>query len=270
MLLGVLGVLGVLGLTRVLALVNLAAFLTVLLIAQVPRRRRPGSWLPNAGIAAVLAAAVAAPWWVTAGPTPLHYLLSAGYDASSGFAPKASLPQRFSDRFVVTVGQTGLLVGLLLLAGAVAAVLLALRAPGGAWRGTRPAFVGGVALLPMAGLGTCSNAGTAFALPAVVLAAAATCAVVPAVPAVRRAALGAGAAVLVAAVLGQDGVLPRVAVAGRPLGVALASPESPARTAGMASTTSVLPWRRRSWRLGRPTSTTVTLCSVRCLASAAP
>jgi len=38
-----LGVLGVLGLTRVLALVNLAAFLTVLLIAQVARRRRPGS-----------------------------------------------------------------------------------------------------------------------------------------------------------------------------------------------------------------------------------
>jgi len=128
----VLGVLGVLGLTRVLALVNLAAFLTVLLIAQVARRRRPGSCLPSAGIAAVLAAAVAAPWWVTAGPTALHYLLSAGYDASSGFAPKASLPQRFSDRFVVTVGQTGLLVGLLLLAGAVAAVLLALRAPGGA------------------------------------------------------------------------------------------------------------------------------------------
>jgi len=50
-------------------------------------------------------------------------------------------------------------------------------------------------------------------------------------------------------------------------GVALASPDSTARAAAMAS---VLPWRRRSCRLSRPTSTTLIPCSVRCLASAAP
>ena len=139
--------LGLLSLSRVVAPVYIVAILVV-----VVRSRRV--LLPLA-----VGTAVAAPWWIIAGPSAVKYLLTAGYDQSGGQAGTQGL-SRVLGRFAHTSAETG--VCLFVLVSLAVVVALTQRGP---MRETSA-----VVLVTMLFLGTSSNAGTAFALPAVTLA----------------------------------------------------------------------------------------------------
>ena len=168
--------LGLLVLSRVVALVYVAAILVAvaidLLLDDADRTQRSA----NATRTAVIAVALAAPWWLTAGPQAMRYLLDAGYSSGSVFTVDASPIDTLVGRLTRTADETGwLLSGFLVLyfllgvAGALRALLRARATKSGDEAARMAILSAAIVLLGLLFLGTSSNAGTAFALPFVVL-----------------------------------------------------------------------------------------------------
>lgn len=168
--------LGLLSLTRVVAVVYLAALAAPLLLDAALDRAERRSATRNCLVVIGVAALIAAPWWLTAGPDAVHYLLDAGYSGDSVFVGHADPLQRQLDRLSHTADETGWLLAAALLVVFVSGALLSavrLLHTGGRDDTARSlVVVAGVVVIGMVGLGTSTNAGTAFALPYVVLAAA--------------------------------------------------------------------------------------------------
>jgi hypothetical protein len=150
---------GLLLLSRSIALVYAAALVVVIGVDLVRRRRLP--WT-HVGIAVLIALAVAGPWWIVSGGTALDYLNTAGYQASSGFAPAGArlTPSSILDRVSWTLSDLGTVQSVLLLAAPITAVVYRRGMPG-------TLLVVGWLLLTLVGLATSSNRGTAFGLPVV-------------------------------------------------------------------------------------------------------
>ncbi len=186
-----------------------AAPIAVDVLAGLDRER-----LANAGLAVLAAAVVAAPWWAVSGGTAWDYLVSAGYGENI-FTHEASRLEIARERFDWTADESGwLLTGLLAPLLGYSAWAVWRRVEG--WR--LLACVLGACIVGMAVLATSSNAGTAFALPFVVLGACAAVAVVRHLaPWLQRAAMAGSAAVVVVPALALVGILPDASIAGQPL-----------------------------------------------------
>lgn len=166
--------LGLLSLSRVVALVYLAALVVPMVVDLLLDREDVEERVVNAATTSLIATAIAAPWWLTAGPKALRYLFDAGYSSDSVFVSDRSLLGTLEDRFTHTADETGWLLALAVLAVFVVGVALAAAHTRSqtSERG-RGIFVGAAScVLGMLALGTSSNAGTAFAMPYVVLMAA--------------------------------------------------------------------------------------------------
>ncbi|MFN2537571.1 MAG: glycosyltransferase 87 family protein [Mycobacteriales bacterium] len=163
---------GLLSLSRVVALVYAAAIglpmAVDLLLDRGDWRRR----VQNLGITIAVAFAVAAPWWLTAGPKAMDYLLDAGYSSGSVFTSDTSPLRTELNRLTHTADETGWLLAWLLvavwIAGLASSVVSFRRERTEAARAT--ILVATAVPIGMVLLGTSSNAGTAFALPFEVLA----------------------------------------------------------------------------------------------------
>jgi hypothetical protein len=153
---------GLLALSRVLSPVYVAALVTVIAIDVLSVRGDHGDTrMRNGGLAALIAIAIAAPWWLTAGPGAIRYLTSAGYPDGVSRLDAAT------HRLTWTATETGwLLTAVVLVLVVWAASRMLRREPG--WR--LAAFLTGIAALGMALLATSDNSGTGFALPFFVLA----------------------------------------------------------------------------------------------------
>ena len=150
---------GLLVLSRVVALVYLAALVAGMVVDVLLDRTDIGPRVRNAALGAVPAAVLAAPWWLTAGPSAWRYLRTAGY-GSTVFTRQASLLDRELSRLRIITDETGLILVVLALIGIVIALV----------RPSRTVLLTtGIGLLTVLLLGTSSNTGTAFGLPAVVL-----------------------------------------------------------------------------------------------------
>ena len=204
--------LGVLAVTRVMApvyVLAVAAPIAVDVLFGLDRAR-----LANAGLAVLAAAIVAAPWWAVSGGTAWDYLVSAGY-GDTIFTHEASRLEIARERLDWTADESGwlLAVPLALLLGYAGWVVWR-RVEG--WR--LLACLLGSCAVGMAVLATSSNAGTAFALPFVVLAACAAVAVLRHLaPALQRVAIAGAAAIVVVPALALVGIVPDASVAGQPL-----------------------------------------------------
>lgn len=183
--------------------VPLAAVLLADLVVDVVRTgnaRRPPAL---AAVAVVVA--VAGPWWVVSGPQAVHYLLSAGYQPSSGYTThRAQLtPVSIGHRIGWTLvdlgwGESWVLAAGLVLGAAALARSRKLR------RVRLFAMVVGWAVLTLLVLSTSANQGTGFGLP--VLCVVIVCAGVALAQLPRRALQVTGAVVagvLVAGLVGQ-------------------------------------------------------------------
>jgi hypothetical protein len=204
--------LGALALTRVMApvyVLAVAAPIAVDVLAGLDRTR-----VANAALAVVAAVVVAAPWWAVSGGAAWDYLVSAGY-GESVFTHEASRLEIARERFDWTADESGwLLAGLLALLLAHAAWTVGRKVEG--WR--LLACMLGACAVGMAVLATSSNAGTAFALPFVVLGACAAAGVLRHLaPPLQRAAMAGCAAVVAVPALALVGIVPEASVAGQPL-----------------------------------------------------
>jgi hypothetical protein len=153
---------GLLSIARVLAPVYVAALVVTIAIdvwADNPNDR--AAQLRHAGLAAMIAVVIAAPWWLTAGVTAIDYLTSAGY----GLAGPSHLDAA-GHRFIWTATETGWLLSAVLVALLAWALRCALLRAA-EWR--LAAWLLGTVTLGMALLATSANSGTGFALPFVVL-----------------------------------------------------------------------------------------------------
>ena len=116
-------------------------------------------------MALLLAGVIAAPWWLAAGGTAVHYLTSVGYGHQTLAQGGSGLDVALR-RLTWTATESGwllaVLVGLLMVWSSVCVIR---RAAG--WR--LAAVLIGTSLLGLLLLGTSRNEGTAFALPFVVL-----------------------------------------------------------------------------------------------------
>jgi hypothetical protein len=165
--------LGLLSLSRVVAVVYLAALAAPLLLDAALDATDRRARIRNTLLALLVAGVVAAPWWLTAGPHAVHYLLDAGYSSDSVFVGHAGLAQRQLDRLSHTADETGWLLAVavlvLFLSGAVLGALRLVRSRGRDESARSIVVAAGVVVLGMLFLGTSTNAGTAFALPFFVL-----------------------------------------------------------------------------------------------------
>lgn len=150
---------GLLLLSRSIAPVYAAALVVAIGIDIVRRRRLP--WA-QAGLAVLIASAVAGPWWLVSGETALHYLKTAGYQSSSGFTSAGAhlTPSSVVDRIRWTLSDLGTVQSIILVTAPLIAVGRSRRMPGAV-------LVAGWALLAFIGLATSSNRGTGFGLPVV-------------------------------------------------------------------------------------------------------
>ena len=164
--------LGFLSLSRVVAVVYLAALIVPFVADAAIDRFNRRARIVNGLLALMVAAIVAAPWWLTAGPQAVHYLVDAGYSSNSVFVGHAGLFQRQLDRLSHTADETGWLLALAVLVLFVSGAALAV------WRLRRShsdeaarhvVVMAVVVVLGMLFLGTSTNSGTAFALPFFVL-----------------------------------------------------------------------------------------------------
>lgn len=204
--------LGLLSLTRVVAPVYVIAIVIPVAI-DVLRSRAPGR-LGNLLLSAGIATAVALPWWAVCGGTAWEYLTSAGY-GDSPFTRSASAAEVVRERFDWTADETGWLVIVVIVVLLVPA-MIRLRRDDGARR--LLACLLAVCAVGMVFLATSSNAGTAFALPLVVLAACVAASGLPLLgPRARAAAIAACAAAVALPTLALLRVMPEVSVAGQPL-----------------------------------------------------
>lgn len=164
--------LGALTLSRSVALVYVAALALALvwhLLRQSPGLR--SVWgLAGAGVVALV---VAGPWWLVSGPTVLTYLIGAGYDTGSGFAPDESLFGRVATRVSHTFAEWGwpVVVALALLATLwIISVAyehkrpMAKTASDKTTRDTRRMLLL-LSVVGIAMLASSSNSGTGFSLP---------------------------------------------------------------------------------------------------------
>jgi hypothetical protein len=204
--------LGLLALTRVMSPVYVFAVavpIAVDVLAGFDRRR-----LVNAGLAVLVAAVIAAPWWAVNGETAWDYLTSAGYDETV-FTRDASRLEIARDRLDWTADESGWLLAVVLIALlGYAAWSIGRRVEGGR---LLPVMLG-TCVLGMAVLVTSSNLGTAFALPFVALgacAAASTLRHLRGPP--RVAALAACAAAVTIPALAVVEIVPEASLAGQPL-----------------------------------------------------
>jgi len=158
---------GLLAVSRVVAPVYVAALLGAIAIDVLADRGDGSSArMRNAGLAAVITLAIAAPWWLTTGSSAVHYLTSAGYGVGLP-GERSSHLDAVVHRFTWTATESGWLLSAVVGALLVWAVgCMRRRAPG--WR--LAAWLVGVAALGMVLLATSSDRGTAFALPCFVLA----------------------------------------------------------------------------------------------------
>ena len=204
--------LGLLALTRVVAPVYVFAVALPIAVDVLAGIRREQA--VNAGLAVLAAVVVALPWWAVAGGRAWDYLVDAGY-GETVFTREASRAEIARERLDWTMDETGWLLALVLVAlVAYAAVCVWRRVEG--WR-LLACLLAAIAL-GMAALATSSNAGTAFALPLVVLAACAGVASLRhARPKVRSAAVVVWTLALVIGVLGVLRVVPEASVADQPL-----------------------------------------------------
>jgi hypothetical protein len=206
--------LGLLSLTRVVAPVYVAALCVPLLVDVLVGKADRARRMRNAGWAALLAAVVAAPWWLATGRGAVDYLVSAGY-GDTVFTHHGSRLSILADRLRWTATETGWLLALPLVALLAWTLVCVLRRVQG-WRSL--ALLLATSALGIVLLGSSSNNGTAFALPFVVLSACAAAAgVLHMRNPVRAAVIGGSAAALVAPLLALVGVVPKVSVNGRPL-----------------------------------------------------
>jgi hypothetical protein len=193
---------GLLSVTRVVAVVYLAAVATVLLIDMLIDRTDLTTRWRNAAIAVAVSALISGPWWLIDGRSALRYLLDAGYDASTGFAPNAGVLTKIQERVESTIDGVGLVEALVLL------LLLAL------WllrrRDRASVLTFGTATIVLIGLASSSNQGTAFELPALAL-----LAMVAATAVSARWMSVVVAVVVVSALAGQYGLLPNTTIEGR-------------------------------------------------------
>jgi hypothetical protein len=204
--------LGALALTRVMAPVYVVAVTVPIAVDVLSRRDLPR--LTNAGLAVLVAVVIALPWWAVSGGTAWDYLVSAGY-GDTVFTHDASRLEIARERLDWTADESGWLLSVLLL-------LLLVRAAWSFRRGVEGWRLFGALLgacsLGMAILATSSNAGTAFALPFVVLGA---CAAVPALRQLRTPVRSAAIAVCAVAVaipaLALVEIVPEASLAGQPL-----------------------------------------------------
>ena len=205
--------LGLLALTRVVSPVYVAAVaapLAVDVLWGIDRTR-----LRNGVLTILVGVVVAAPWWAASGGIAWDYLVSAGY-GESVFTVQASRAEVARERLDWTMDESGWVLSLLIAALLVHAAVRAWRRVEG-WRVL--ACLLATCVAGMALLATSSNAGTAFALPFVVLAA---CAGIPGLYDLRRGALRTavlvGCALVVAiSALALVRVVPDVSLAGQPL-----------------------------------------------------
>src|SRR5262249_42468253 len=138
---------GLLLLSRSIAPIYAAALALVILVDLLRRHR--ASWL-NGALALLVAFAVAAPWWLISGPTAIHYLTTAGYQPSSGFARSGArlTPSAILDRVRWTTSDLGAVQSVILLAAPLLLLALRWRRLPGAW------IVGGWMFLTLIGLAT--------------------------------------------------------------------------------------------------------------------
>lgn len=159
------GALGLLALSRVVALVYAAALLAPVALDLLRDRSDVRARLRNGALGAAVALVLSGPWWGTAGPKALHYLLTAGY-GTTVFTTDRGLVGKQLDRLTHTADETGWLLAWALLVATLLALLVCAVRRDRAWVLTTATVV-----LGMVGLGSSSNAGTAFALPMELLAA---------------------------------------------------------------------------------------------------
>jgi hypothetical protein len=207
--------LGLLSVTRVVAPVYIAAIALAVAVDVLAGHERLRASAMNAALATLVAGLLAAPWWLTAGPTALDYVTSAGYGESPFTTPDESRLDIAWRRVTWTATETGWLLGVSL-ALLLALSIWALTRRQRGWQGV--AWLLGAAGLAFAGLATSSNPGTGFALPVLVVVA---CAAVWAVAGLRgywRAAIGAAScAVVVVSALALFEVVGPAHIDGRPL-----------------------------------------------------
>jgi hypothetical protein len=204
--------LGVLALTRVMAPVYVVAVAMPLAVDALSRLDR--ARLANAGLAALLAAVIAGPWWAVTGDAAWDYLVSAGY-GETVFTRDASRLEIARERLDWTADESGWLLSALI----VPLVALAVWSIRRRVEGSRLlAVMLGTCVIGMAVLATSSNAGTAFALPFVVLGACvAAAALRHVVTPFRSAAVAACAAAVVIPGLAILEIVPEASLAGQPL-----------------------------------------------------
>jgi hypothetical protein len=194
---------GVLCLSRSLAPVYVAPLVAVIAIDLFRRIRRSApARLLHAAVAALISIAIAAPWWVTSGPTALRYLRAAGYESSTGYNTGAPTPlAALNNRTRWTLQDMGYLdrvaVTLLVLA---AAYVLARR-----WirPGRDAQLVLGWSVLTFGILASSTNAGTGFGLPVLIVATVICGVAVSRVKALRLPAAVLAGALSLAGVIGE-------------------------------------------------------------------
>lgn len=116
---------------------------------------------------------IAAPWWLRSGSRAIHYLMAAGYDSASGFAPDATVPERVATRVVHTITEWGwpVVVTLALLVTLwIASAVIEQKSPTEVTVVVSPTRDLRRMLLLLVGAGlailsSSSNLGTAFSLP---------------------------------------------------------------------------------------------------------
>ena len=204
--------LGALALTRVMAPVYVLA--VVAPIALDVARGLDRARLANAALAVLAAAVVAAPWGGVSGGTAWDDLVSAGYGENL-FTHEASRLEIARERLDWTADESGWLLIVLLVPLLAYSVWSVWRRVEG-WR--LLACLLGSCAVGMAVLATSSNAGTAFALPFVVLGACAVLGVLRHLaPALQRAATAGAAVVVAVPALALVGIVPDASLAGQPL-----------------------------------------------------
>ncbi len=205
---------GALAISRVVAPVYVAALAIPIAVdaAAEPtgRQRRLG----NAGLALLTAAVVAAPWWLAAGHSAIHYLFSAGY-GNSPFAGGGSRIDIARQRATWTALETGWLLAVVVVGMAAWAVVCVWRRVP-EWRTLAVLIAAGV--LGMVMLASSGNSGTAFSLPLYVVLACAGVGASLHLPRRLGALVVSGwAATVVLSVVALFGVVGSASVAGRPL-----------------------------------------------------
>jgi hypothetical protein len=161
--------LGLLSISRSIAPVYVAPMVALLVIDFGWHHRtgfRTAPWA-QVGASVTMAAIVAAPWWVVSGPTALHYLRTAGYSASSGFAGAGGVlvsPSALLERTGHTLADLGNVQAVWLAAFTVAAAAVAIRQ-----RRADFTLICAWVIVVLLILATSPNAGTGFGLPLIVM-----------------------------------------------------------------------------------------------------